>query len=96
MTRRSPHDVRRFAVLTVIILALDAHTATAQFVVYDPTNYAQALARYAQIVQQYQLLIRQARRLPARVPRATGYRSRGGARTISAPLTPTRARSSRR
>ena len=39
--------------------------ARAQWVVYDPTNYAQALTLYAQAVQQYEFLLRQAKRLPA-------------------------------
>lgn len=54
----------RFFVLTVIILALLSNAVSAQFVVHDPTNYAQALARYAQLVQQYRHFVAQARRLP--------------------------------
>ena len=38
--------------------------ASAQWVVYDPTNYAQALTAYTQAVQQYEFFMRQARRLP--------------------------------
>jgi hypothetical protein len=54
----------RFSVVTVIILALLSNAVSAQFVVHDPTNYAQALARYGQLVQQYRHFVAQARRLP--------------------------------
>jgi hypothetical protein len=40
--------------------------------VYDPANYVQALARYAQLVQQYRFWVAQARRLP--VDLASRYR----------------------
>ena len=55
----------RSAILTTIVIALAAHTVSAQFVVHDPTNYAQALTRYAQMLQQYRFWLAQARRLPA-------------------------------
>ena len=50
--------------LTIALLVLPT-SASAQWVVYDPSNHAQALLRYYQLIQQYQHLLRQARRLPA-------------------------------
>jgi hypothetical protein len=64
--------ITRLAVATLLAIALTALTATAQFVVYDPTNYAQALLRYAQLLQQYRFWVEQARRLP--VDMASRYR----------------------
>src|SRR5438105_15563268 len=58
-------------IATAIAVALAVNTVSAQFVVYDPTNYAQALARYAQLLQQYQFWVRQARRIP--IDMATRY-----------------------
>jgi hypothetical protein len=48
----------------VIVIALLSSTVSAQFVVYDPTNYFQALTRYAQLLEQYRFWVAQARRLP--------------------------------
>ena len=62
----------RFVVITAIVVALAVTTISAQFVVYDPTNHAQALARYAQLLQQYRFFVQQARRLP--VDMASRYR----------------------
>src|SRR5437764_1463973 len=62
----------RLMIVTSIAIALAVNTGSAQFVVYDPTNYAQALARYAQLLQQYRFWIAQARRLP--VDMASRYR----------------------
>jgi hypothetical protein len=62
----------RLTVITTTAIALAANAVTAQFVVYDPTNYAQAIVRYAQLVQQYRFWVEQARRLP--VDMATRYR----------------------
>ena len=72
MTHPSRPALCRFVILTAIVLALAANTVQAQFVVHDPTNYAQAIARYAQMVQQYRLLLAQARRLPSEL--AVRYR----------------------
>ena len=48
------------------LLLLGAGTpANAQWVVYDPTNYAQAVTAYTQAVQQYKFFLQQALRLPA-------------------------------
>lgn len=62
----------RTAVGYAIVLTLAANTLQAQFVVHDPVNYAQALARYAQLIEQLRFMVRQARRLP--VDMATCYR----------------------
>ena len=48
-----------------LAFALMSVSTSAQWVVYDPTNHSQALLRYYQLVQQYEQMIRQARRLPA-------------------------------
>lgn len=45
-------------------LALTLVTVRAQFVVYDPSNYFEAVAEYAQLVRQYELLLQQASQLP--------------------------------
>jgi hypothetical protein len=52
------------ALCTLIVIALLSTAARAQFVVYDPTNYFQALTRYAQLLEQYRFWVAQARRLP--------------------------------
>jgi hypothetical protein len=62
----------RSCVLAIVITALVSTAATAQFVVYDPTNYFQALTRYAQLLTQYRFWVAQARRLP--VDLASRYR----------------------
>ena len=50
--------IRRLVLLLVLGLAI-AMPVSAQFfsVVFDPTNYANALLRYAQLQQQYTYLI---------------------------------------
>jgi hypothetical protein len=66
-------SARRILTLALVVaLTLSSSPVHAQFVVYDPTNYAQAILRYSQLVQQYQFWLRQARRLP--VDMATRYR----------------------
>jgi hypothetical protein len=72
LVRRSKLAVAIFAASTAIMIALLPDSGRAQFVVYDPTNYIQALARYAQLVQQYRFWVAQARRLP--VDLASRYR----------------------
>ena len=52
--------------------ALVMRTVHAQWVVYDPTNYAEAVAAYEQLLQQYQFLLAQAHRLP--IDMASRYR----------------------
>ena len=63
--------LRSFAVCALFV-GLVSTAVHAQFVVYDPTNYLQALTRYAQLLQQYQFWVNQARRLP--VDMASRYR----------------------
>jgi hypothetical protein len=63
---------RRLTVATALVAGVAATTTSAQFVVYDPTNYAQALESYAQLLQQYRFWVAQARRLP--VDMASRYR----------------------
>ena len=52
-----------------ITLALVVFTLTlkAQFVVYDPTNYIEAVAQYEQLIRQYEFLIQQAKHVPVDV-----------------------------
>jgi hypothetical protein len=54
----------RFVVLAFVISLLPA-PAYAQWVVYDPANFGQAVAQVANLVRTYQWLVDQARRLPA-------------------------------
>jgi hypothetical protein len=53
----------RVGVLTAVLVCGVA-SVHAQFVVYDPTNYAEAVLRYEQLVRQYAFLLKQATRLP--------------------------------
>jgi len=62
----------RSLALAALVVALVSTTVQAQFTVYDPTNYFQALARYAQLLEQYSFWVEQARRLP--VDMASRYR----------------------
>ncbi len=62
----------RFAALAVLFTALAPIGVMAQFVVYDPTNYFQALTRYSQLLEQYRFWVAQARRLPVNL--ASRYR----------------------
>ena len=64
---------RWLAIVTVAAVIFTAERPLhAQLAVYDPINYAQAVTRYLQLLQQYQFWLRQARRLPADM--ATRYR----------------------
>jgi len=65
------HRIRVTAALTLVVL-LASTPSHAQFVVYDPTNYIQALSRYAQMLEQYRFWVKQARRIP--VDMAARYR----------------------
>ena len=47
--------------LALVVVAVPLH---AQWVVYDPSNYFEAVAEYEQLIQQYEFLIAQARRVP--------------------------------
>jgi len=62
----------RICVASTALIAVLTTGVSAQFVVYDPTNYVQALARYAQLLAQYRFWVQQARRLP--VDLASRYR----------------------
>src|ERR1700732_3966626 len=48
--------MRRAAVSVMLVIALTG-AARAQFAVFDPVNYANALLRYAQLEQQYAQLV---------------------------------------
>ena len=70
--------MKQKALAVMLVLGLSAGTASAQFgfggVVYDPTNYHNALLRYFQLQQQLIQLVRQGLRLgqigdPDRPPR---------------------------
>jgi hypothetical protein len=60
------------ASLFLVIATLVPRSAAAQWTVFDPTNYAEAVATLQQLVQQYQLLVQQARQLPVNL--AARYR----------------------
>ena len=80
MIRIRSRSVTRLAIVAIVLLALATNIVHAQFFVYDPTNYAQALARYAQLLQEYRFMVAQARRtLVAKQPTDTGELSRGRA-----------------
>jgi hypothetical protein len=49
-----------------------ATTLHAQWVVFDPSNYAEAVTQFEQLVKQYQFLLAQARRMPVDI--ASRYR----------------------
>ena len=50
--------------LIVAVVGLAASPLRAQWVVYDPTNYFEAVAQLEQLLQQYEFLLKQARRVP--------------------------------
>jgi len=59
--------MRTLGMLAAVIIAAFASAVTslqAQFVVYDPTNYAEAVLQYEQMIRQYAFLLKQATRLP--------------------------------
>src|SRR3954466_901705 len=62
----------RRLIATCALVALASAIPQAQFVVHDPLNYAQALARYAQLIEQLKLMVKQSQRLP--VDMGTRYR----------------------
>lgn len=53
----------RVAMVTIVAV-LSASTLEAQFVVFDPSNYAQAVLQVLNLVRQYEWMLRQAQRLP--------------------------------
>ena len=48
--------MKRVAITVVLVIGL-AGAASAQFAVFDPVNYANALLRYAELEQQYAQLV---------------------------------------
>lgn len=60
----------RAAVLMVVVclVELGPRSASAQWVVHDPANLAQAVTTFQQLVQQYALASQQAQRLPVNLP----------------------------
>ena len=56
----------RVGAITVALVVF-ALTLNAQLVVYDPTNYIEAVAQYEQLIRQYEFLIQQARHVPVDV-----------------------------
>lgn len=50
--------------LIVAVVAVMASPLRAQWVVYDPANYIEAVAQFEQMLQHYQFLLSQARRVP--------------------------------
>jgi len=50
--------------LAIVVCTL---TLKAQLVVYDPTNYIEAVAQYEQLIRQYEFLIQQAKHVPVDV-----------------------------
>src|SRR5262245_31302940 len=81
MTYAHTHRPPRVAVMLTVVAAL-VMTATpfAQFVVFDPTSYEEAIRQgiqleqqYTQLIRSYQLMVQQARRLPGNL--AARYRN---------------------
>ena len=58
--------------ILILALLVVPRPTEAQWVVYDPSNYAQAVLRFRQLIQEYTFMVEQARRLP--VDMATRYR----------------------
>lgn len=56
----------RLAILIAVILTVSMDTALvrAQFVVFDPSTYAQAVLEVEQLIKEYEFLIQQAERVP--------------------------------
>ena len=61
------------ALAVVLVLGLFAAPAQAQFVVFDPAVYGQAVSEVLNTIRQYNLMLQQARRLPVDI--ATRYRT---------------------
>lgn len=66
--------LRVAAITLALTLAVVTVPLKAQLVVYDPTNYIEAVLQYEQLIRQYEFLIQQARRVP--VDLATRYHAR--------------------
>lgn len=63
--------IRRLILVLTVVLLVCVWPVQAQFTVFDPTNYAEAIAQLEQMVQQYEFMLRQAVRVP--VDLATRY-----------------------
>jgi len=61
----------RVVVVTTLLVLVAASGVRAQWVVFDPSNYVQAIAQVQQLIRQYQFWIEQTRRVP--VDLATRY-----------------------
>jgi hypothetical protein len=56
------------AITLALALAVVTVPLKAQFVVYDPTNYIEAVLQYEQLIRHYEFLIQQAKRVPVDAP----------------------------
>ena len=57
--------LRHYSASLLVLGALALpRSVSAQWIVHDPANLAQAISTYGELVQQYQLLLQQTRRLP--------------------------------
>jgi hypothetical protein len=63
--------IRAGALILALAFTVISKPVHAQFVVYDPTNYLEAVAQLEQMIRHYQFLLQQAKRLP--VDLATRY-----------------------
>jgi hypothetical protein len=52
------------AAMAVLVVVLSATSLHAQFVVFDPSNFEQAVLQVLNLVRQYEWMLRQAQRLP--------------------------------
>lgn len=56
-----------------LTVALLSSSVRAQWTVFDPGNYAEAIAQVEQMIKEYELLVTQAKRLPVNM--ASRYRA---------------------
>ena len=73
---------RSLSLMLLGTLALPT-AVSAQWVVSRPRHLAQAITTYGALVQQYQLLLQQTRRLPVDLARATGCPVPWPSRTVA-------------
>ena len=60
-------------IVVVLVVAVCSSTARAQFTVFDPSNYAQAVLQVQHLIRQYQFLVQQTKRLPNMAGRYRRY-----------------------
>ena len=75
MKRFVPH-----VAAVALAVALLSSPVRAQFVVFDPSNYIEAILQVEQMIKEYEFLIQQAKRLPVNMAgrhRTTPKRVRG-------------------